>query len=163
MNGFDGQMDIPLTVSLQSRSGIMWFVLLIVLGAFGVIVPLSLRKRRKLQKKITQSPDSMVGRVSLLELEGLNPQKQWPLSIAETRLGRKKDENDIPLKGVSASRFHAVISVENGKYKIITLNPENPIQINGKDYQEKYLEIGDELLLGESKFQVETGGMNTND
>lgn len=163
VNGFTGQIDIPITVSLQSGSGIIWLVSLIVLGTLAVIVPLSLRKRRKLQKNKTQSPDTLIGRVSLRELEGLNPNTQWPLSFAELRLGRKKDENDIPLKGVSASRFHAVISVENEKYKIVTLNPENPIQINGNYYQEKYLEIGDELLLGESKFQVEAGSANPNE
>ena len=42
----------------------------------------------------------------------------------EIRLGRKQDENDIPLKGISASPLRAVIKPVSEIF-LIGLHPEN--------------------------------------
>jgi pSer/pThr/pTyr-binding forkhead associated (FHA) protein len=71
-------------------------------------------------------------------------------------LGRKQGENDIPLKGATASRHHAIIRNQGGAYTIFNLRPDNPIFVNGNPVtQQCVLAPGDTVQAGESVFQFD--------
>jgi len=71
-------------------------------------------------------------------------------------MGRKRDENDIPLKGLSASRYHAVILMTTGGYELRNLNPENPTFVNGIPIPDRIIiKNGDVIRAGESEFWFE--------
>ena len=91
---------------------------------------------------------------SLLEVQGLNSNHAWQLHTQrDVSLGRKVDENDIPLQGASASRRHAVIRFRDDVFTIFTLRPDNPIYVNGiSTSQQHVLQSGDRIQIGESTF-----------
>ena len=89
----------------------------------------------------------------------MSPNQTWPISTDEVRLGRKRDENDIPLKGLSASRHHAVIRCIQGEYVIFTLNPKNPVIVNDQPViDQQILHNGDLIRAGETVLRFELPG-----
>lgn len=128
----------------------------VALIAFVIVIPMLLKKKRQAQPaaSIQATPGQSSGLV-IRELEGLNPGQVWQVGSAEIRLGRKREDNDIPLKGLNASRRMAVIRLVEGALMIYSLNPTNPIIINGQSMpQQVMLEVGDQITLGESVFVV---------
>ena len=86
----------------------------------------------------------------------MSPGQVWPLGNSQVRLGRKRDENDIPLKGLNASRRHAYISFEQGQYVIYPLSPNNPVLINNVPVvQRQVLQPGDVIRMGETTLRYE--------
>ena len=87
----------------------------------------------------------------------MNPNQVWNLSpVHEIRLGRKRDANDIPLKGGTASRQHALIRFQAGQYVVYNLKPVNPVFVNGQPInQQQALRPNDVIQLGESTFQFQ--------
>ena len=84
----------------------------------------------------------------------LIPRNTFLTDVIITRA--KKDENDIALKGLNASRHHAVIKYQQGQYIISPLSAGNPITINGNPVnQATALRDGDIIKLGESVFRFE--------
>ena len=131
--------------------------LVIAIGvALGLLViPISIRARRKMAAGGAQ-PGKPAGQAVLREIQGISPNRAWSLSAGETRLGRKKDENEIPLMGRNASRRHAMIRPYDGKHIIYTLSPNNPVVINDQPVpQQQVLNPGDIIRLGESVFLYE--------
>ena len=155
VNGFSARSSLDIKVALQKGSGMLWLALLVILAAVALILPLSLRRRRASGSKASGAVSSLGSGTVLVELEGMNPQSTWPLSAGEIRLGRKRDENDIHLKGLSASRCHAVIRFQEGGHVIFSLNPGNPVYVNDSPVQQQALGAGDVLRMGESIFRYE--------
>lgn len=125
----------------------------VVVLVAGILIPLGLRKR----KKSTGPEKPEEGEVAvLMELEGKNAGQNWPLAQPEVKLGRKSTENDIPLKGLSASRYMAMIRFGEKGYVIYSLNPDNPVIVNDQPIDRQYiLQAGDVIKLGESIFKFE--------
>jgi len=145
------------TVSGGVGSG-LW--ILIVGGSFAlfmaILIPSILRNRRK-ASKISSIGADHGGSLVLVEAQGLNPGVSWPLDKAEIRLGRKRDENDIPLMGLAVSRKMAVIQKIEGQHIIFSVNPQNPIMVNGKlVQQQKVIQPGDTIVMGENTFYVKS-------
>ncbi|MFH1906306.1 MAG: VWA domain-containing protein [Chloroflexota bacterium] len=155
VNGFSARSSLDIKVALQKGSGMLWLALLVILAAVALILPLSLRRRRASVIKASGAASSLGSGTVLVELEGMNPQRTWPLSAGEIQLGRKRDENDIHLKGLSASRRHAVIRFQEGRHTIFSLNPGNPVYVNDSPVQQQALGAGDVLRMGESIFRYE--------
>jgi VWFA-related protein len=135
-----------------------WVIGLVVLAVAAVLIPVSLRSRRKRAGVMpaAQARQVQATGACLRELEGMNPGQVWPLGSADVHLGRKREENDIPLQGLSASRKQAVIRFEQGQYVIHTLNPGNPVAVNGNPAPESQaLKPGDTLQLGETLLRYE--------
>lgn len=156
-NGKTGTAEIEVTIVL--RSGVVVpLILAAALAAALLVLPVGLRRRRRLPAAghlaATAGPPS----ATLLEVQGLEPGKVWPIVAAETRLGRKRDENDIIAAGRSASRRHALIRVVQGQYVLFDLNPANPTLVNGEPAQgQRTLQPGDMLQIGESVFRFQVG------
>ncbi|MEL7645562.1 MAG: VWA domain-containing protein [Anaerolineaceae bacterium] len=154
-----GEQQLKVNVEIQKNNNLLWIALVTLLVAFGVILPISMRKNKNARKspgQIGNSPGGYVGSAKLIEKAGLTPDYIWPLRSSETRLGRKRDENDIPLKGLSASRYHAVILLSPEGYELRNLNPENPTFVNGIPIPDRIiLKHGDIIRAGESEFWYE--------
>ena len=132
-----------------------------------LVIPIGLRLRsRMVAPKIdtessTQTPPPAPsisdGRAVLHELQGLNPEYVWNLpETGDILLGRTRDKNDIPLKGATASRRHAVIRCQEGVYYLFNQRPENPILVNSNLVTEQCTLVpGDVIQAGESLFQFE--------
>jgi Ca-activated chloride channel homolog len=137
-----------------------WMIILGVLAVSLLIIPIAARSRRKTGVRApaaTAIPTPVPGGQPVLrELEGLSPNQAWSLGVSETKLGRKRDENDIPLKGLKASRHHASIRFEQGLYVIYGLSPNNPVLVNNQPIQQKQvLRTGDTIQLGETILRFE--------
>jgi VWFA-related protein len=164
-SGYEATHEINVNVALKEQSGMLWIVALATLATAGIIVPLAFRSRRRRARyqpeaidpgipSVAQSADA-ISKAYLSEIEGNSPGERWPLSSTETRLGRKRDENDIPLKGLGASRRHALIKLEDGKHILVSLNPENPILINDQPAMQQVLNNGDIIRAGDTSFIYE--------
>jgi len=153
---FTSEAKATVNIEVGSYS---WMVPLIVLAIAALIIPIALRSRRRVGKPKMAgvvSAGSGSGQPVLREMEGLNPNQVVPLGMSEVRLGRKRDENDIQLKGLNASRRQASIRYEQGQYVIYTLNPNNPALVNNSPVTNKAaLKGGDIIRLGETVLRVE--------
>lgn len=153
---FSSEAKISVNLAVGSYS---WMVPLVVLAVAILIIPIALRSRRRVKKSdLTAAVPVSPGNVQpvLRELEGLTPNQAWPLGASEIRLGRKRDENDIPLKGLHASRRQATIRYEQGQYVIYSLNKDNPVFINDHPVTgSQALKPRDVLRLGETVMRFE--------
>jgi hypothetical protein len=132
-----------------------WMVPIVVLAIAGLVIPFALRSRRRAAAG-PGAAAAPVGQPRLVESEGLSPGHVWPLGAADVRLGRKRDENDIPLKGLNASRRHAYISLVAGQYVVHNLSPDNPVLVNDQAVQQKRtLKPGDVIRLGDTTLRFE--------
>jgi len=159
LEGNIGESKTRVNVEIQKNNNLIWLALLTLLIAIGVIVPIARKKNRATKKSGAnlgiQGPGKLISG-TLIEREGLDPGRVWQLQGKEIRLGRKMDENDIPLKGLSASRYHAVISVQPEGYILHTIHLENPVIINGTAVTtQSILKNGDVIRAGESEFVFE--------
>lgn len=159
-NGFTGSGVSDVYVNMSGGSEFPWIALIGVIVVAGIVIPLALRARKKNvpagggQPGVVGAAKGMRGG-SLYELEGINPNQTWPLTSGNVSLGRKRDENDIPLKGLAASRQHAVIREMQGKHVLYCVKPENPVIVNNASVQQKTLEPGDVIRMGESVFRYD--------
>jgi Ca-activated chloride channel family protein len=149
---FSAKAQATVNVALRQGMGVLWIAALAILAVAAVLIPLSLRKRKQFGRSGGVQLAKQ-GQAALHELEGLNPGKIWPLGSQEVRLGRKQDENDIILKGLKASRKHAVIHAQKGQYLIESINPNNPLLVNDEPVQQHILRSGDMIRLGETLLQ----------
>lgn len=143
-----------ITVNVAVRSYGWLIALILLLTIVGVMLPLAMRRRKQigLPRSIPLKPVQ----ATLREVDGLTPNNSWTLGETEFRLGRKSDENDLQLKGLNASRKHAVIRFEKGHYVIYAVNLNNPIIINDEPILHQHvLQNGDMILLGETILRFE--------
>lgn len=156
VENFSAQDSIRVEVSggsTTTNGGGEWIVIAVAAAVVGVMIPIALRKRRQLRGR-GNLVDGAGGNAYLIEQAGLNPQQNWTLPMdSEIRLGRKRDENDILLSGVSASRHQAIIRSQPEGYVVISIKAENPVLVNGQPVQEYLLKDGDLLQMGESIFE----------
>ncbi len=82
-----------------------------------------------------------------------------PLRGAIFRLGQeevtvgRQPSNHLCIGDVSVSRFHCVIKVEDGRYKVKDLNSHNGTLVNGNAVSESFLKTGDQLAIGDTVFE----------
>ncbi len=152
--GNTGEAEIKVTAEANDLG--MFFVIAAVAIVILVIV-LSVVLRKRKQPK-TGGAEKSGGAAVLRELQGLMPEHVWPLQN-ETRLGRKRDENDIGLKGLNASRQHALIRLTQGEYFIQSIKADNPVFVNEQPVSgQRRLVDGDLIRAGESLFTFEKKG-----
>jgi hypothetical protein len=146
------EVTIPSTNYLPAT---MLVLVILVCTTALIFLPLRLRRRmqhrnQELSRLFTRQP------ACLREVEGLNPGRVWEINQDEIRLGRKRDENDVPVKGLSAARQQAVIRYQEGEYIIFSLYPEKPVLVNEiPAHPQAVLKSGDTLRLGETVLHFE--------
>ena len=146
--GFTTENDFLYTVELPRNEWSYWLIGLGVVVIAMITIPIM---RRNKSAKAMQ----FVQKAVLIEEAGLDPGQEWDLNKNIIRLGRKMAENDIRLKGIEASRNHAVIERSQTGYCIRSLKPENPVMVNGTRTEHCILQPGDVLQMGESIFRFE--------
>jgi len=148
--GFTAEDARNVVIELQRNDWIFWLIGIVVLIALSIFLSLGLRRR--------QAPPSAVRKAVLVEIEGLQIGKNWPLDAEETSLGRRLADNDIGLKGANASRNHAIIQRTREGYLASCLKSANPLIINDEKVERAKLEDGDVIKMGESTFRFEYRG-----
>jgi hypothetical protein len=95
----------------------------------------------------------------LVILRGKKEGFSYTLERARTRIGRA-DENDLVLDDLRASRFHAEIERTPRGYVVRDLGSTNGTMVGGRIVQERLLEDGDTLTMGETemRFNFVAGG-----
>ncbi|HAF62207.1 MAG TPA: hypothetical protein DCK95_07770 [Anaerolineaceae bacterium] len=146
--GFTTEKDLTYIVELPRNEWSYWLIGLGVVVIAMITIPIM---RRNKSAKAMQ----FVQKAVLIEEAGLDPGQEWDLNKNIIRLGRKMAENDIRLKGIEASRNHAVIERSQSGYCIRSLKPENPVMVNGTKTEQCILQPGDVLQMGESIFRFE--------
>lgn len=96
----------------------------------------------------------------LVCLRGPNSGREYILIGDEIVLGRG-DDCDIILNDINASRQHAIIRVQSGKYQVKDNKSKNGTFINDKQVHYGSLREGDTLTVGESVFRFRFGRPNT--
>ena len=166
INGYTADAAVSFTVAMQQSSGVAWLAILAVMAVAAILIPVGLRSRRRMRtadSMPTELPPagpmaaaSGLSSASLRELDGLTPNQVWSLAGEQIRLGRKRDENDIPIKGLSASRQHAVIFRYGNQHVIASVKPENPAYVNDQPVlQQCTLQNGDLIRIGETILRYE--------
>jgi len=136
------------TVALKQHIGLIWLIAGGVLIVLVAGMALLLRNRSKGEATAMQ-------KAMLVEIEGLQPGHEWQLNKNMIYLGRKIAGNDIRLLGMDASRDHAVIERSRRGYCVRSQKPENPVLVNGEKVEERILQAGDVVQMGESIFRFE--------
>lgn len=150
-NGLSDSDSISINVEFVAQVP-PWPLIAAVAIGIAVLIPIVLRGRRGRARK----KGGRAGGAVLVELEGNNPNREWPLGSSETRLGRKRSENDVHLKGLGASRRHGMIQYRQGEYVLFVHNPDNPILVNETPVTNQYvLRNGDVLRAGETVLRFE--------
>jgi hypothetical protein len=136
------------TVALKRQIGLIWLIAAGALVALVVALALLLRSRN-------QGEAGSLKKAMLVEIEGLQPGHEWQLNKNLVYLGRKIAGNDIRLMGMDASRDHAVIERSRRGFCVRSQKPENPVLVNGEKVEERILQTGDVVQMGESIFRFE--------
>lgn len=163
-NGYVSEVTTQVNVDIQSSSNLIWMSAIVVIAAAAIIIPLALKRNRSKRNKDIKTKGTFVkgqaqNKAVLIENEGINPGKTWVLSENDIRLGRKRDDNEIVLMGLKASRNHAIIRHEPEGFVLYTLRVENPVIVNGVPSDDQILlKHGDVIEAGESKFVFEVLG-----
>ncbi len=89
---------------------------------------------------------------SLAVLKGDKAGFKFNLEAAKTRIGRS-EENEVVLADPRASRFHAEVDRAPEGYIIRDLGSTNGTTVRGRKVQERLLEDGDTLVIGETEMR----------
>jgi hypothetical protein len=176
INGYEADDSINILINNRSSQNLSVMIIAILIG-FGllfIVIIASLKNRRKKARYLKQKDDfyddfsgtlyegndevydiSGQDQPLLIEKQGHHPGKEWILDKARiTRLGRKKEENDILLQGATASRYHAEIEYQDDEFVIKNVKEDNPVVINNIPVNhQQILQPGDIIQAGESVFQ----------
>jgi hypothetical protein len=95
---------------------------------------------------------SFSGQGRLVALNGPDAGRSYALAQPCVRLGRAPG-NDIVLQDQFASRQHAEIIWQGGRYLVRDLGSKNGVWVNGQRVQEAWLEDGCLLQLAETQFR----------
>ncbi len=167
VNGYTGEIVVRVIVEVQRSTNLLWMTLILILSTTAIMVPIGLRKnkaKKQLPPDVNVVETVVIGNSSdtgakLIETEGLNPGQIWPLAENEVRMGRKRDENDIPLKGLTASRQQAVIRHQTEGFVLYSLKPDNLMIVNETPVLDHVvLQHGDRIRAGDSIFIFEVQG-----
>jgi hypothetical protein len=168
INGYSSKDSINVIEAIQKKSGLVWLVGIAALIVAAILIPIGLRTMRRsrqqtisalippdqsIQESISAKPTAIIR-----EKEGVNSNQIWSLSSENSRLGRKRDENDIPVKSLKSSRIHAVINFNHGQYGFRSLDTRNPVTVNNEPMQQRVLTDGDVNQTGETILKFELSG-----
>jgi|GEM_PF-2650491 len=85
---------------------------------------------------------------------GTDRGKQFPLTAAESRVGRGADQ-DVVLSDIAVSRRHITIGLEGLNYKLTDLGSGNGTLVNGQRISVHYLKDGDVVEIGQTVMRFE--------
>lgn len=160
VNGFRDEASMDVWVGFRGENYGLWVALGVLLIGAGVILPLAIRRRRKMMQSAPrpeparpEGPDrAPADRAAawLVVEQGPEVGRRWPLLPGETRLGRNRASNDVVVPSRTASRRHAVIRAEPGGSVYYDLETTNPTLVNGEPVVgSQELVDGDRIRIGD--------------
>ncbi len=96
-------------------------------------------------------------KIILTVVHGPDQGKKFPLEGEGPFMIGRKSTNHIVLSDINASREHALLEYRNGELYLIDLNSRNGTFVNGNGIDQKSVEIGDQIQIGENLLQIEGG------
>lgn len=96
---------------------------------------------------------------ALLVIQGPDQGRRFDLGIEPLYLGRG-GQNEVRILDTEVSRRHAVISLQDGAWKIEDLNSSNGTYVNGRLVSSALIQPGDQIQLGRT-ILLFTGGTRT--
>ena len=91
--------------------------------------------------------------MNIIFYSGPNAGKTMEFDLDQINIGREPD-NTLPLETDGVSRYHAVITHDNGKWTITDLGSTNGVKINGVASENAEIKNDDVLTIGEHSFKV---------
>jgi Ca-activated chloride channel family protein len=166
VNGLSDEASLDVWVAFRGTNYGLWVALGLLLLVGGVILPLAVRKRRRMQVR----PATPAGPVApsrpipgarpareagppaawLVVEQGPEVGRRWPVPPGETSLGRSRADNAIVIPSRTASRRHAVIRADAAGCVYYDLQPTNPTLVNDKPIVGSHqLAEGDRIRIGD--------------
>ena len=96
-------------------------------------------------------------RAQLLAICGPVKGTAWPLGARDLRIGRGR-QLEICLTDAAASRNHAVIVREDGRFQLEDLGSTTGTHVNGKPVRQAALIPGDQIQIGHTVFEFQVQG-----
>ncbi len=182
VNGLSDRATLDVWVAFRGTSWGLWAVLGLVLVVGGLMVPLALRRRRRVVRQptaagmpstavappvprpgdaTTERSDQPEGEpVAWLVVEaGPDAGSRWPVVMGETRLGRTRSANDVVIPSSTASRRHASILADVDGFVYYDIEPTNPTLTNDVPIVGSHeLLDGDRIQIGDIILRFEKEG-----
>jgi len=164
--GLSDQASLEVWVGFRGGQWALWAALAILLLAGGIILPLAVRRRRRMlvQPAVPAAPvispqpvpEAQRGTAGgppvawLIVEQGPQTGQRWPMPLGETSLGRSRADNDIVIPSRTASRRHAVIRADAEVCVYYDLETTNPTLVNGTAIVGSHeLTEGDRIRIGD--------------
>jgi len=164
--GQSDQASLDVWVRFRGGQWGLWAALAILLLTGGVVLPLAVRRRRKVVAQPAAPgapvvspqpvPEERAGREAgpavawLVVEQGPEPGRRWPVPLGETSLGRRRAGNDIVIPSRTASRRHAVIRADAEACVYYDLGTTNPTLVNDTPIVGPHeLTPGDRIRIGD--------------
>lgn len=154
--GQSDQTRLEVWVVFRGGQVVFWATLAVLLLACGVILPLAVRKRRKMLMQpaalppVSQPAQAVTPVAWLVVEEGPDAGRRWPVQPGETLLGRSKADNDVVISSRTASRQHAVIRADAENCVYYDLEPTHPTIVNDAPLVgSRKLAQGDHICIGD--------------
>jgi tetratricopeptide (TPR) repeat protein len=99
-----------------------------------------------------------VGGASVIVKEGERKGQEYRLEGNLINIGRDENANNVALNDSAASRMHAQIKFQGGRFVLSDLGGTNGTYVNGKQINTMQLEDGDEITIGRTVLLFKIGG-----
>lgn len=143
MNTDNVHINISDIISKLSGYGVLSVVILLIVFIFGVLI---ITRKAFEERKIENLRWKKVSDNTVLWDRGADTEI-IPLEADEILVGRH-GSSDIRFTDMSVSRYHAVLTVSNGKWSVIDLDSKSGTYLNGKRIKKATLHFNDELRFG---------------
>ena len=103
-----------------------------------------------------ESPSPLPGVVQLIATGGPLVGRRFPVPSQGLSIGRHPDNDIILADQLTVSRYHAVVTVEDGQHTLYDRDSANGTWVNGQRIFRHVLEPGDRIQIWQSQFAFST-------
>jgi hypothetical protein len=159
VNDLSDEAILDVWVAFRGTNYGLWAALGLLLLAGGVILPLAVRRRRRMRERLAVPGARPVREVGppaawLVVEQGPEVGRRWPVPLGETTLGRSRADSDIVIPSRTASRRHAVVCADAEGCVVQDLQPTNPTLVNDRPIVGSHrLAEGDLIRIGDVVFR----------
>lgn len=112
--------------------------------------------RTPVDRGARQTRQSLAGIPHLLALQGPLVQRRFPIPSQGLTIGRHSDNDVVLADELTVSRYHAVITLEQGQYVVYDRDSANGTWVNGQRVFRHVLVPGDRIQIWQSHFVFST-------
>lgn len=146
-----------MTLLNQLDNNTLLLIILAVIAALVLVVVLVGRGKRKSAPASGRRQKPVSASASLYVLAGPGQGGRIPLGAGQVKIGRLQN-NEIPIDAPLVSRRHAILSCQNGVWRIVDQDSTNGTWVNGQRVTEHVLQANDRIGIGLSLFVFQPTG-----